>query len=59
MPIFYGRRRPSAWPSHESRAMGNRVTDIDEIAPLVVFLADEGYRITGQTIFANGCYTTR
>jgi NAD(P)-dependent dehydrogenase (short-subunit alcohol dehydrogenase family) len=35
------------------------LTNIEDIAPLVVFLADEGHWITGQTIFANGGYTTR
>jgi NAD(P)-dependent dehydrogenase (short-subunit alcohol dehydrogenase family) len=39
--------------------MGNRLTDISDIAPLAVFLAGEGHWITGQTIFANGGYTTR
>jgi len=40
-------------------AMGNRLTDIKDIAPIVKFLATEGGWITGQTIFANGGYTTR
>jgi hypothetical protein len=39
--------------------MGNRLTEITDIAPLVVFLTGEGHWINGQTIFANGGYTTR
>ena len=31
----------------------------EDIAPIVEFLADPGAWITGQTIFANGGYTTR
>jgi NAD(P)-dependent dehydrogenase (short-subunit alcohol dehydrogenase family) len=58
-PFFYGQETPERVAFHKSQAMGNRLTDIDDIAPLVVFLADEGHWITGQTIFANGGYTTR
>lgn len=35
------------------------LTDIEDIAPIVKFLVTEGWWITGQTIFANGGYTTR
>ncbi len=58
-PFFYGQETPERVAFHKSQAMGNRLTDITDIAPLVVFLADEGHWITGQTIFANGGYTTR
>jgi NAD(P)-dependent dehydrogenase (short-subunit alcohol dehydrogenase family) len=58
-PFFYGEETPERFAFHESQAMGNRLTQIEDIAPLVVFLADEGQRVTGQTIFANGGYTTR
>lgn len=44
---------------HKSQAMGNRLTQIEDIAPLVLFLLDGGHWITGQTVFANGGYTTR
>jgi NAD(P)-dependent dehydrogenase (short-subunit alcohol dehydrogenase family) len=39
--------------------MGNELTKIEDIAPIVRFLATEGWWITGQTILANGGYTTR
>ncbi len=39
--------------------MNGEPTKIDEIAPLVKFLATDRWWITGQTIFANGGYTTR
>jgi len=58
-PFFYGQETPERVAFHKSQAMGNRLTLIEDIAPLVVFLADEGHWITGQTIFANGGYTTR
>jgi NAD(P)-dependent dehydrogenase (short-subunit alcohol dehydrogenase family) len=35
------------------------LTNIGDIAPLVRFLVTDGWWITGQTIFANGGYTTR
>lgn len=58
-PFFYPQETPERAEFHASQAMGNRLTDITDIAPLAVFLAGEGHWITGQTIFANGGYTTR
>ena len=39
--------------------MGGRLTEVTDIAPIVKFLCTEGAWITGQTLFANGGYTTR
>ena len=58
-PFFYGEETPERVTFHKSQAMGNRLTQIEDIAPLVVFLAGDGHWVTGQTIFANGGYTTR
>ena len=58
-PFFYGEETPERVAFHKSQAMGNRLTDINDIAPIVKFLATDGWWITGQTIFANGGYTTR
>ena len=58
-PFFYGEETPERVVFHKSQAMGNQLTDINDIAPIVKFLATDGWWITGQTIFANGGYTTR
>lgn len=58
-PFFYPQETPERVQFHQSQAMGNRLTHIEDIAALVEFLATEGGWITGQTIFANGGYTTR
>lgn len=58
-PFFYPQETPERAEFHASQAMGNRLTKIEDIAPLAVFLAGDGHWITGQTIFANGGYTTR
>ena len=58
-PFFYGQETPERVEFHKSQGMGNRLTQIEDIAPIVRFLATEGGWITGQTIFANGGYTTR
>lgn len=39
--------------------MENRLTSVNDIAPIVKFLCTDGAWITGQTLFANGGYTTR
>ena len=58
-PFFYGQETPERVEFHKSQGMGNQLTQIEDIAPIVRFLATEGWWITGQTIFANGGYTTR
>ncbi|UGS27242.1 SDR family oxidoreductase [Microbacterium resistens] len=58
-PFFYGQETPERVAFHKSQAMGGDLTKIEDIAPIVRFLATDGWWITGQTIFANGGYTTR
>ena len=58
-PFFYGQETPERVEFHKSQAMGNQLTQIEDIAPIIRFLASDGWWITGQTIFANGGYTTR
>jgi len=58
-PFFYGQETPERVEFHKSQAMGNQLTQIEDIAPIISFLATDGWWITGQTIFANGGYTTR
>lgn len=58
-PFFYGQETPERVEFHKSQGMGNQLTKIEDIVPIVKFLASEGWWITGQTLFANGGYTTR
>lgn len=58
-PFFYGQETPERVVFHKSQAMGDQLTKIEDIAPIILFLAAGGWWITGQTIFANGGYTTR
>lgn len=58
-PFFYGQEAPEAVAYHKSASALGGLTDIKDIAPLVEFLVTDGWWITGQTIFANGGYTTR
>jgi NAD(P)-dependent dehydrogenase (short-subunit alcohol dehydrogenase family) len=58
-PFFYGQESEDAVAYHKSASALSGLTDIRDIAPLVEFLVTDGWWITGQTIFANGGYTTR
>jgi len=58
-PFFYGQETPERVGYHKSQGMGNQLTQIEDIVPIVKFLATDGWWITGQTLFANGGYTTR
>ena len=58
-PFFYGEETPERVEFHKSQAIGGQLTQIEDIVPIVKFLATDGWWITGQTIFANGGYTTR
>lgn len=63
-PFFYGQESKEAVAYHSTAAALSKytasgLTHIEDIAPIVRFLVTEGWWITGQTIFANGGYTTR
>ena len=58
-PFFYGQESADAVAYHKSASALGGLTNINDIAPLVEFLVTDGWWITGQTIFANGGYTTR
>jgi NAD(P)-dependent dehydrogenase (short-subunit alcohol dehydrogenase family) len=58
-PFFYGQESEDAVAYHKSASALGGLTNINDIAPLVEFLVTDGWWITGQTIFANGGYTTR
>lgn len=58
-PFFYGQESDDAVAYHKSASALGGLTNIKDIAPLVEFLVSDGWWITGQTIFANGGYTTR
>lgn len=58
-PFFYGQESEDAVAYHKSASALGGLTKIEDIAPLVEFLVTQGWWITGQTIFANGGYTTR
>lgn len=58
-PFFYGQETPERVGYHKSQAIGGQLTKIEDIVPIIRHLVTEGWWITGQTIFANGGYTTR
>lgn len=58
-PFFYSEETPERVAYHKSQAMNGDLTKIEDIVPIITFLATDGWWITGQTIFANGGYTTR
>lgn len=63
-PFFYPAEGADAVAYHRSAAAlspfsKTGLTDIEDIIPLIRFLASDGWWITGQTILANGGYTTK
>lgn len=58
-PFFYGQESADAVAYHKSASALGGLTNIKDIVPLIEFLVTDGWWITGQTIFANGGYTTR
>lgn len=58
-PFFYGQEEEGAVAYHKSASALGGLTQIEDIVPLVTFLATDGWWITGQTILANGGYTTK
>lgn len=63
-PFFYGQEAPEAVQYHSTAADLSKysptgLTTVADIVPLVRFLVTDGWWITGQTILANGGYTTK
>lgn len=58
-PFFYPAETSDSVAYHKSASALGGLTRIEDIAPLIEFLVTDGWWITGQTIFANGGYTTR
>lgn len=63
-PFFYGQESKESADYNQdaadlSRFTDTGLTDPKDIVPLVRFLVSDGWWITGQTILANGGYTTR
>lgn len=63
-PFFYGQETKESADYNQNAADLSKftetgLTDPRDIVPLVRFLVGEGWWITGQTILANGGYTTR
>lgn len=58
-PFFYPQESEEAVAFHKSQALHNQLTNIEDIAPIITFLTTDGWWINGQTLFANGRYTTR
>lgn len=63
-PFFYGQESKESSEYNQNAADLSKFTDTGltdpkDIVPLVRFLVSDGWWITGQTILANGGYTTR
>lgn len=58
-PFFYSQETKESTSFHKAQAMGDQLTKIEDIVPIIKFLTTAGWWINGQTIFANGGYTTR
>jgi NAD(P)-dependent dehydrogenase (short-subunit alcohol dehydrogenase family) len=63
-PFFYGQETKDSAEYNQNAADLSKFTDTGltdprDIVPLVRFLVSDGWWITGQTILANGGYTTR
>lgn len=63
-PFFYPAEEKEAVEYHKTAAAlspfsKTGLTDIEDIAPWIVFMVSDGWWMTGQTILVNGGYTTK
>jgi NAD(P)-dependent dehydrogenase (short-subunit alcohol dehydrogenase family) len=57
--FFWNAAQPGEPEVVKSQAMGNQLTQVDDIVPWVRFLLTDGWWLNGQTVFINGGFTTR
>lgn len=58
-PFFYEQETKESVEYLKAQSFNGELTKIEDIAPIVEFLATDGWYINGQTILANGGFTTR
>lgn len=63
-PFFYLAEAEDAQQFHKTAAAlspfsKTGLTDIEDIAPWIIFMVSDGWWMTGQTILVNGGYTTK
>lgn len=58
-PFFHGQENAASTAYLSAASMNGKLGDVRDIAPIVRFLAGEGWWINGQTLFANGGFTAR
>lgn len=58
-PFFYGQESPESAAYMKTQSLNGELTNIKDIAPIIRFLATEGWWFNGQCLFANGGFTTR
>lgn len=56
-PFLYGQETDDDIKFYKTVALQSRLTKVEDIVPIVRFLATEGGWITGQTIYASGGFT--
>ncbi|CAK7904428.1 D-arabinitol 2-dehydrogenase [ribulose-forming] [[Candida] anglica] len=56
-PFLYGQETEGDISFYKSVGLGDRLTQVEDIVPIIRFLATEGGWITGQTIYASGGFT--
>jgi len=58
-PFFYAQESDEAVAFHKSSAAQGRLTKIEDIIPIVDLLVKGQHWLNGQTIYANGGYTSK
>lgn len=56
-PFLYPQEEDGAVDFYKTVTIHKRLTKIEDIVPIIRFLATEGFWITGQTIYASGGFT--
>lgn len=56
-PFLYGQETDESVAFFKTMGLGGRLTEVEDIVPIVRFLVTEGHWITGQTIYASGGFT--
>lgn len=56
-PFFYPQEAKGDVEFYKTVTIRNRLTEVEDVVPIVRFLVTEGYWITGQTLYCSGGFT--
>lgn len=58
-PFLYGQENDQRVAFFKTQAAAGRLTEVEDIVPIIKFVVKDGHWMTGQNLFASNGFTAR